>query len=125
MTSTSTVIDIEHCLSDITFGFTSEVVKVIDTPLVLSTGIEDVRVVSRKMFVTLKLGWINQTFIDVVSGTERLYLRMAIGASPDMTTFEFWGLKWPKYIAKAVPKEVIGDNITSIVDRPGFKYSTT
>jgi hypothetical protein len=124
MASISTVIDIAHCLSDISYGFTNEVVKAIDTGSALSTKICDVRVVSRKMFVSLKLGWVDQTFLDVVAGTERLYLRMAIGLSPNETTFEFWGLKWPKYVAKADPKEVISDTITSIVDRPGFRYST-
>ena len=124
MTSLSTVVDIPHCVSDMAFGFTNEVVKALDVPIVLTTGIADVRVVSRKMFVSLKLNWISQVFIDIVAAGERIYLKFVIGASPNETTFEFWGLKWPKYIAKAVPTEVIGDTITSIPDLPGFRYST-
>ena len=120
--SPSTII--QHCLSDISFGFTSEVAKRIHPESSLTTKMCGVRVMSRKMFVSLKLTWVDQTFIDVVTTSEKLNLKMIIGQSGHQTTMQFNGLYWPKYIAKADPKELIGDTITCITDQPSFTYST-
>ena len=118
------VAEITHCLSDISFGFTSEVSTRIHPESLLSTKQCGVRVASRKMFVSLKLTWVDQSFLDIVTGSTALNLKMVIGTNPDATTMQFDGLFWPKYIAKAQPKELVGDTVTCVVDRPGFAYST-
>ena len=115
---------ITHCISDISFGFTSEVKKEIHPESGLTTKISGVRVVSRKMFVSLKLTWVDQGFLDIVKGSTKQYLKMVIGATPDATTMEFGGLYFPKYVSKADPRELVGDTITCIVDQPAFTYST-
>ena len=112
--------EILHCISDISFGFTSEVKQEIHPESSLTTKIKDVRVVSRKMFVSLKLTWVNQTFLSIVAGSTKQYLTIII----DGLTIKFGGLYFPKYIAKADPKELIGDTITCVIDQPTFEYST-
>ena len=115
---------ITHCFSDMSYGFTSEIEKTLHPESELTTKICDVKVKARKMFVSLKLTWVDQTFIDVVTTSEKLNLKMIIGQSGHQTTMQFNGLYWPKYIAKAEPKELIGDTITCITDQPSFTYST-
>ena len=115
---------ITHCLSDISYGFTSEIKREIHPESDLTTKIKGVRVMSRKMFVSLKLTWVDQTFLDVVTGSERKYLKMVIGTGVNATTMEFGGLLWPKYIQKAEPRELVSDTITAIVDSPTFTIST-
>jgi hypothetical protein len=115
---------IEHCVSDVSFGFTSEVAKRIHPESTLTTKISGVRVMSRKMSVTLKLTWVDQAFIDVVTQSEKLNLKLVIGPSGHETTMIFGGLFWPQYISKAEPKELVGSSITCIVDQPSFSYST-
>ena len=117
--------EIENCISDISFGFTSEIAKRVHPESVLSTKMSGVRVTARKMFVSLKLTWIDQAFIDVVVGSTKLNLKLAIGPTGHKTTFLFKGLYWDKYIAKADPKELVGDTITCIVDQPDFSYSVS
>jgi hypothetical protein len=124
MTSASSIVSIAHCVSDISFGFTSEVKKETHPESTLSTKIKGVRVTGRKMSVTLKLTWVDQTFLDIVAGSSKQYLKIVIGTSPDETTLEFNGLFWPQYISKAEPKELVGSSITCIVDQPSFSYST-
>ena len=116
---------IAHCISDINFGFASEVSQQVHPESTLSTSMCGVRVMSRKMFVSLKLTWVDQTFLDVVAGSGKNYVKLIIGPSGHRTTFVFGGLYFPKYIAKADPKELVGDTITSIVDQPTFTYSTS
>jgi hypothetical protein len=113
-----------HCISDISFGFTSEIAKQVHPESTLSTKMCGVRVVSRKMFVSLKLTWVDQSFLDVVTGSGKKNLKLIIGPSGHRTTFVFGGLYFPKYVAKADPKELVGDTITCIVDQPIFSYST-
>ena len=125
MTSESSVKAITHCLSDISYGFTSEIKKEIHPESALTTKIKNVRVVSRKMFVSLKLSWVDQTFLDIVAGSTKQNLKLVIGTTPHATTMWFKGLYWDKYIAKADPKELVGDTITCIVDQPDFSYSTS
>ena len=110
--------EIPHCLSDISFGFTNEVSKFVHPNSTLSTKIYGVRVVSRKMFVTLKLGWVSQEFLEIVAGSTTQNLKFVL----DGTVFIFSGLYFPKYVAKADPKELVGDTITSIMDQPSFTY---
>jgi hypothetical protein len=112
--------EILHCISDISFGFTSEIKKEIHPESALTTKIKDVRVVSRKMFVSLKLTWVNQTFLAIVAAPTKQYLTIVL----DGLTIKFGGLYFPKYVAKADPKELVGDTITCIVDQPIFSYST-
>jgi hypothetical protein len=116
---------ITHCLSDISFGFTSEIEKKTHPESDLSTKICGVRVVARKMFVSLKLTWIDQSFIDIVTGSTKQYLKLLIGTTPNILNIEFGGLYFPKYIAKAEPKEVVGDTITCIIDQPLLTISYT
>jgi hypothetical protein len=115
---------IENCVSDITFGFASEVKKQVHPESSLTTKIAGVRVVSRKMFVSLKLTLVDQAFQDVVSQSQKQYLEMVIGPVGHRTTFLFGGLYFPKYVAKADPRNLVGDTITSIVDQPTFVYTT-
>ena len=115
---------ITNCISDISFGFASEVTREIHPESTLSTKIKGVRVVARKMFVTLKLTWVDQAFLDIVAGSTKQYLKMVIGTGADTATMEFGGLYFPKYIAKAEPKTLVGDTITCIVDNPAFTRST-
>lgn len=115
---------IDHCLSDISFGFTSEIQQRLHPESTLSSKICGVRVAARKMFVSLKLTWADQTFIDLVTGSTKQHLKLVIGTTPDATTLEFGGLYWPKYIAKAEAKELVGDTITCITDQHTFTYST-
>jgi hypothetical protein len=117
--------EIDHCLSDISFGFTSEIEKKTHPESALSTKICGVRVVARKMFVSLKLTWIDQSFIDIVTGSTKQYLKLLIGTTPNILNIEFGGLYFSKYIAKAEPKEVVGDTITCIVDQPLLTISYT
>jgi hypothetical protein len=114
---------IKHCLSDISFGFTSEVEKKTHPESALSTKICGVRVVARKMFVSLKLAWVDQTFIDIVAGSTKQYLTIDIGSQQNQCVFKFGGLFWPKYIAKAEPKELVGDTITCITDQAFFMFN--
>lgn len=116
---------IEHCVSDISFGFTSEVAKRVHPESGLTTKISGVRVVSRKMFVSLKLTWVDQAFLDVVAGSTKQNLKFIIGPAGHQTTFLFKGLYFPKYVSKADPRELVGDTITSIIDQPDFTYSTS
>ena len=109
---------IPHCINDINFGFANEVTKVVHPNSTLSTKIYGVRVVSRKMFVSLKLGWVSQDFLDIVAGSATQNLKFVL----DGITFIFGGLYFPKYVAKADPKELVGDTITSIMDQPSFTY---
>lgn len=115
--------DIENCITDISFGFASEVKKRVHPESTLTTKISGVRVMSRKMFLSLKLTWVDQAFQDVVSQSQKQYLEFVIGPLGHQTTFLFGGLYFPKYIAKADPKELVGDTITSIVDQPVFVYT--
>jgi hypothetical protein len=115
---------IEHCVSDISFGFTSDIAKRVHPMSDLSTKMCGVRVVGRKMFVSLKLTWIDQSFVDIVTGSTKQNLKFVIGKAGHQSTFQFDGLYWPKYISKAEPKELVGDTITCITDQPGFVYST-
>ena len=111
--------EIPHCISDISFGFTNEVAKFVHPASTLSTKIYGVRVVSRKMFVTLKLGWVNQTFLSIVEGSTTQNLKFVL----DGTTFIFGGLYFPKYVSIASPRELVGDTITSIMNQPTFTYT--
>jgi hypothetical protein len=70
------------------------------------------------MFVSLKLGWVNQEFLNTVAGSTTVNLKFIL----DGTVFIFGGLYFPKYVAKADPKELVGDTITSIMDQPSFTY---
>jgi len=112
---------ITHCLSDMSFGFTSEISKTVDPTSTLTTKMCGVRVMSRKMFVSLKLTWVDQLFLNNVTTPNKLNLKMVIGA----ITMQFNGLYWPKYVSKADPKELVGDTITCVVDQPAFTYSST
>jgi hypothetical protein len=122
---TNPTTSITHCVSDISFGFSSEISKQVHPESTLSTKMCGVRVMSRKMFVSLKLTWVDQTFLDVVTTPSKKYLKLVIGTTPNKTTFVFGGLYFPKYIAKAEPKELVGDTITCVVDQPTFTYNTT
>jgi hypothetical protein len=115
---------IENCVSDISFGFASEVNKQVHPESALTTKIAGVRVMSRKMFVSMKLTWVDQAFIDVVTGSDTQNLKLVIGPAGHATTFIFTGLYWPKYISKAEPKNLVGDTITCILDQPDFAYNT-
>jgi hypothetical protein len=83
---------IKHCLSDISFGFTSEVEKRVHPESTLSTKICGVRVVARKMFVSLKLAWVDQTFLDIVASSTKQYLTIDIGSQQNQCIFKFGGL---------------------------------
>ena len=113
--------DITHCLSDFSFGFASEIAKTVDPTSELTTKICGVRVKTRKMFVSLKLGWVDQLFLDNVTTPNKLNLKIVIGAM----TMQFNGLYWPKYVANTDRKELVGDTIVCIVDQPSFVYGMT
>jgi hypothetical protein len=115
--------EIKHCLSDISFGFTSEIAVDVKPSSLLSTKICDVKVVSRKMFVSLKMAWIDQTFIDIVTTPVKQYLKLEVGASPHKLTATFGGLYWNVYEAKAEKKTLAGGTLTSIVDQPTLVYA--
>lgn len=114
---------ITHCLSDISFGFTSEVEKRVHPESALSTKICGVRVVARKMFVSLKLTWIDETFRSIITTPTKQYLKLVMGTGSHAFTIEFGGLFFPNFSAKAEPKELAGDTITAIVDQPLCTYS--
>ena len=119
--------DILHCVSDISYGFTSEIDSCVHPESALTTKLHGVRVVARKMFVSLKLKYASQTFIDAVVTPTKQILTLVIKAdSPytEATTLTFGGLYFPKYIAKAESKTLIGDTITSISDQPTFTIAT-
>lgn len=113
--------EITHCLSDFSFGFASEIDKNVDPLSALSTKICGVRVKTRKMFVSLKLGWVDQLFLDNVTTPNKLNLKIVIGT----ITMQFNGLYWPKYVANTDRKELVGDTIVCIVDQPSFTYGMT
>ena len=115
---------IDHCVGDISFGFTSEIAKKTHPESTLTTKICGVEVMSRKMEVSLTLTYVDQTFISLVTAGTKQNIKLKIGTTPDATTFVFTGLLWPKYIAKAEPNDLIGDVITSVVDQHAFTYST-
>ena len=117
--------DIAHCLSDISFGFTSEIDTCVHPSSALTTKLWGVRVVSRKMFVSLKLKWVDQTFLDIVTGSTKQTLILKLkAAGTEITTLTFGGLYFPKYIAKVEPKTLAGDTVTCIVDNPTFTIGT-
>ena len=115
---------IDHCIGDISFGFTSEIAKRTHPESALTTKICGVEVMSRKMEVSLTLTYVDQTFLTLVTAGTKQNIKLKIGTTPDATTFIFTGLLWPKYIAKAEPNDLIGDTITAVVDQPAFTYST-
>ena len=115
--------DITHCLSDFSFGFASEIAKTVDPTSELTTKICGVRVKTRKMFVSLKLGWVDQTFLDIVTNSTKQYLTIVFGTSRDAITMRFGGLYFPKYISTVTRKELVGDAITSIGDKYTFTYN--
>jgi hypothetical protein len=117
--------DIKECLSDISFGFTNEVTKRTHPESALSTKICGVRVVARKMFVSLKLTLVDQTFIDLVTGPTKQVLKLVMGTTPNIFTITLGGLYWPKYIAKVEARELAGDTITCVVDQPTCVYGFT
>lgn len=118
----STVID--HCIGDISLGFTSEITKRYHPESSLSTRICGVKVVKRTMELSLTLTYVDQTFISLVTGATKQNLLLTIGTTPNATTFTCKGLLWPEYIAKAEPNDLIGDTITAVVDQPSFTYVT-
>jgi hypothetical protein len=115
---------IDHCVGDISFGFTSEIAKIKHPESTLTTKICGVEVLSRKMEVSLTLTYVDQTFISLVTAGTKQNIKLKIGTTPDATTYIFTGLLWPKYIAKAEPNDLIGDTLTAVVDQPAFTYST-
>jgi hypothetical protein len=115
---------ITDCISDISFGFASEVKRETHPESTLTTKIKGVRVVSRKMFVSMKLTWVDQEFLDIVKGSLKQYLKIVIGTGADTATMEFGGLYFPKYISKGEPKNLVGDTVTCIIDQPAFTRST-
>jgi hypothetical protein len=116
--------DISECLSDISFGFRNEVTKRTHPMSNLSTKICGVRVVAREMFVSLKLTLVDQTFIDIVTGSTKQILNLSLGpAGANQLNIAFGGLYWPKYIAKVEPIELTGDTITCVVDQPTCVFS--
>jgi hypothetical protein len=118
--------DITECISDISFGFTNEITKRTHPESPLSTKICGIRVVARKMFVSLKLTLVDQTFIDIVTGSAKQKLKIVMGTStPNIFTITLGGLYWPKYIAKVEPRELAGDTITCVVDQPTCVYGFT
>jgi hypothetical protein len=114
---------IAHCISDISFGFTNTVEKRVHPESLLTTKMCGVRVVARKMFVSLKLTWVDQTFIDIVTGPTKQYLQLVLGTGSHALTIEFGGLYFANFSAKAEAKELAGDTITAIVDQPLCTYS--
>ena len=110
---------IGHCIGDISLGFTSTILKRFHPTSTLSTKICGVKVVERKMELSLTLTYENQTFISLVTGGTKQNLLLTI----DGITFTCKGLLWPKYIADAKPDELIGDTVTAVVDQPTFTYS--
>lgn len=114
---------IYDCISDIAYGFTSDVKKEKHPESTLSTKTKNVRAVSRKMFVTLKLGWASQNFLDIVADPQKKNLKLKIGTGDDAITMIFGGLYFPKYVAKAEAKNLVGDSVTCIVDQPTFSFS--
>lgn len=118
----STVID--HCIGDISLGFSSTIIKRFHPESSLSTHICGVKVVERKLELSLTLTYVDQDFITLVTGATKQNFLLTIGATPNATTFTCKGLLWPKYIAKAEPNELIGDTITAVVDQPSFTYVT-
>jgi hypothetical protein len=116
---------IDHCIGDISIGFTSEITKRYHPESSLSTHICGVKVVKRTMEVSLTLTYVDQTFISLVTGATKQNLLLVIGASPNEMTFTCKGLLWPEYIAKAEPNDLIGDTITAVVDQPSFTYVVT
>lgn len=115
--------DILHCVSDISFGFTNTVEKRVHPESTLSTKICGVRVVARKMFVSLKLTWIDENFRSIVTAPTKQYLKLVLGTGVHALTIEFGGLYFPNFSAKAEAKELAGDTITAIVDQPLCTYS--
>jgi hypothetical protein len=115
---------IDHCVGDISFGFTSEIAKASHPESTLTTKICGVAVTSRKMELSLSLTYVDQTFITLVTAGTPQNIKLKIGTTPDATTFIFKGLLWPKYIAKAEPNDLIGDTVTAVIDQPAFTYST-
>ena len=117
--------DITHCIGDISFGFTSEIAKRKHPESVLKTKMCGVRVMKRIMEVSLTLTFVDETLLSLVTAGTSQNLLIKIGTDPNETTFIFTGLKWPKYIAKAAPDEIIGDTITAVTDQPAFTHATT
>lgn len=115
---------IDHCVGDISLGFTSEVVKRYHPESSLTTKICSVKVVKRMLELSLTLSYVDQTFISLVTGATKQNVLLTIGTTPNATTFTMKGLLWPKYISKAEPNELIGDTITAVVDQPSFTYVT-
>lgn len=115
---------IDHCIGDISIGFTSEVIKRYHPESTLSTKICGVKVVKRTMELSLTLTYENQEFISLVTGATKQNFLLTIGTTPNATTFTMKGLLWPKYVAKAEPNELIGDTVTAVVDQPSFTYVT-
>ena len=115
---------ITHCIGDISFGWTSTIAKRKHPESSLSTKMCGVRVMERKMEVSLTLTYVDQTFISLVTAGTSQNIQLKIGTTPNETTFTFKGLRWPKYIAKAEPNDIIGDTITALTDQPSFTYAT-
>lgn len=115
---------IDHCIGDISLGFTSEITKRYHPESSLSTKICGVKVVKRTMELSLTLTYVDQTFITKVTGATKQDFLLTIGTGANVTTFTCNGLLWPEYIAKAEPNSLIGDTITAVVDQPSFTYVT-
>jgi hypothetical protein len=116
---------IDHCIGDISLGFTSEVVKRFHPESALSTKICGVKMVKRIMEISLTFSaYVDQTFSALVTGGTKQNLLLTIGTTPNATTFTCKGLLWPAYVAKAEPNELIGDTVTAVVDQPSFTYVT-
>ncbi len=109
---------IGHCIGDISLGFSSTILKRFHPESNLSTKICGVKVVERKMELSLTLTYENQTFISLVTGGAKQNLLFVL----DGITFMCKNLIWPKYIASVEPDELIGDTVTAVVDQPSFSY---
>ena len=119
----ATVID--HCIGDISLGFTSDILKRYHPESSLSTKICGVHVVKRTMELSLTLTYVDQTFISLVTGPTKQNFLLSIGATPNKMTLTAKGFLWPKYIAKAEPNDLIGNTITAVVDQPALTYVTS
>ena len=111
---------IGHCIGDISLGFSSTILKRFHPESGLSTKICGVKVVERKMELSLTLTYENQTFIDLVTGSTKQNVLFIL----DGITFICKNVIWPKYIASVEPDELIGDTVTAVVDQPSFTYGT-
>ena len=124
-TGTPPSTEISHCIGDISLGFTSTIAKRYHPESTLSTKMCGVKVLERKMEVSLTFSAeVDQSFSALVTGSTKQTLLITIGVTTHATTFTMGGLIWPKYVAEAKADELIGDTVTAVVDKPTFTYST-